>query len=533
MEQVILNQRYISESLNQSDSLFAGVYELYSATDNDEVGDEKAIATQLFFSLIDSSHFSCDEAICTFLSNLDKSSRTTALRKLNIENSTQARLSHLPILIDLFNIDEAARKKSINKTQGFKSFDCEHFIFKPLKPYQFELKNRIVSYFKEAKYQTCILQMPTGSGKTRTAMDIVCETLRAEKDVLWLANSEELVDQAYQSFIETWHFLKNQPSQAINHLRFRGTPPSGTAKATFHVASIQSIAAQSQEASESKLTKRNISKSNLALVVIDEAHIATAKTYKNALLASTQDGANLLGLTATPGRALKTTNPDENQNFSDFFGQTIFSLDLGDNTIEYLTDQGILAVAKYVAVEGAILEQVLTQDQIDALLHSNEIPNDALAILGRDKARNRQILEILTAELDAGKSVLYFATSVENSKIITALLRMRGYKASHIDGQTGASREVKIKNFKAGKVQLLSNFGVLSTGFDAPQTDVVFIARPTKSVVLYSQMIGRGLRGPQLGGTTHCEIFTVLDNINDLPANTDIYEYFSEYFTKS
>jgi DNA repair protein RadD len=533
MDNVILNQPYISDSLQQSDSLFKGVYELHSASSNHQDMDEKAIATQLFFALIDSSHFKNDTDIQEFLRNLDKISRQKAFDRLNITSSKEANHKHIPEVVTLFDIDQSTRKKETNPNRGYERFNCEQYIFKPLKSYQHDLAQAVEAHFAGARYQTCILQMPTGSGKTRTAMDIVCETLRTGQDVLWIANSEELCDQAFQSFIETWHFLKNRPSDAINHLRYRRTASQDSVEATFHVTSIQSIATQSLESSLEKLSRRAIDIANLNLVVIDEAHIATAKTYKNALLACTHSGANLLGLTATPGRALKTTNHRENEDFSEFFGHKIFSLELGENTIDKLTDQGILAVANYVAVEGAILEQVLDQEQIENLLNSKDIPAEALAILGRDISRNQQILDILSAELSAGKSVLYFATSVENSKIITTSLRMRGFSAAHIDGQTGPSREVKIQNFKDGKTQLLSNFGVLSTGFDAPKTDVVFIARPTKSIVLYSQMIGRGLRGPVLGGTPQCEIFTVLDNLNDLPANTDIYDYFADYFTES
>ena len=76
----------------------------------------------------------------------------------------------------------------------------------------------------------------------------------------------------------------------------------------------------------------------------------------------------------------------------------------------------------------------------------------------------------------------------------------------------------------------MCNYGVLSTGFDDPQIDVVFMARPTNSIVLYSQIIGRGLRGPVIGGTDYCEIYTVFDNILDLPENNEIYSYFDEYF---
>ena len=73
---------------------------------------------------------------------------------------------------------------------------------------------------------------------------------------------------------------------------------------------------------------------------------------------------------------------------------------------------------------------------------------------------------------------------------------------------------------------------MLATGFDAPKTDVVFIARPTDSIVLYSQIIGRGLRGPAIGGTEECLIINVADNIRGLPDFNEIYEHFDDYYIK-
>ena len=85
---------------------------------------------------------------------------------------------------------------------------------------------------------------------------------------------------------------------------------------------------------------------------------------------------------------------------------------------------------------------------------------------------------------------------------------------------------------KNSDLNILLNYGVLTTGFDAPKTDVVFIARPTASIVLYSQIIGRGLRGPNIGGTKECKIINVKDNIVGLPNYDKIYEYFDDYYVR-
>ena len=87
-----------------------------------------------------------------------------------------------------------------------------------------------------------------------------------------------------------------------------------------------------------------------------------------------------------------------------------------------------------------------------------------------------------------------------------------------------------IEQFRSGEIRVLCNFGVLTTGFDAPKIDVLCIARPTTSIVLYSQMLGRGLRGPAIGGTERCQVIDVKDNIIGIPELDELYEWFDEYY---
>ena len=70
-----------------------------------------------------------------------------------------------------------------------------------------------------------------------------------------------------------------------------------------------------------------------------------------------------------------------------------------------------------------------------------------------------------------------------------------------------------IEQFRSGQLSVLSNYGVLTTGFDAPKVRAVVVARPTASPLLYEQMIGRGMRGPRFGGTEKCLVIDVEDNI--------------------
>jgi superfamily II DNA or RNA helicase len=163
-----------------------------------------------------------------------------------------------------------------------------------------------------------------------------------------------------------------------------------------------------------------------------------------------------------------------------------------------------------------------------------ELPPELLTRLGKSHLRNAEILNKLVDLVRGGvcKSVIFFATSLEQSRLIASLLNFLGIQACHIDGSTPfLLRQELIKKFKTQKINVLCNYEVLATGFDAPLVDCVFIARPTASVVLYSQMIGRGLRGPAIGGKSQCRIVNVRDNILNLPSIDAMYSIFDEYWT--
>ena len=92
------------------------------------------------------------------------------------------------------------------------------------------------------------------------------------------------------------------------------------------------------------------------------------------------------------------------------------------------------------------------------------------------------------------------------------------------------NQKKSINDFINEDTQVICNFEILSTGFDDPKTDVVFISRPTFSIVLYAQMIGRGLRGPAIGGSESCKIIDVKDNIQGYSNEDSVFTYFQEYF---
>ena len=129
------------------------------------------------------------------------------------------------------------------------------------------------------------------------------------------------------------------------------------------------------------------------------------------------------------------------------------------------------------------------------------------------------------------KQIILFAPSKGSAEDIAISLKFNGLKAESItsDLSEGVRKNI-IDNFKKNHINIITNYGVLTTGFDAPNTNVVVIARPTKSAVLYSQMIGRGLRGPKMGGTENCLIVDVKDNVIDYPTLEQQFVYFDKYY---
>ena len=125
------------------------------------------------------------------------------------------------------------------------------------------------------------------------------------------------------------------------------------------------------------------------------------------------------------------------------------------------------------------------------------------------------VLDAVEGLLRAGhRRVLVFAAAVEHARVLTAILVARDIRSNVVTGLTPERvRERAIRTFKSDDEMpmVLVNFGVLTTGFDAPKASAVVIARPTQSLVLFSQMVGRAIRGPKAGGTEACEIVTVVD----------------------
>lgn len=420
--------------------------------------------------------------------------------------------------------------KSLTRSTKFHEvWNIESNDYYPLLDYQEDIYVRAKGELA-TPYSRLVIQMPTGSGKTRTAMELVCDVLNSNKSVIWLANTEELCDQAFETFLKTWPMKALVDSEAYNLVRYpKSKSINPTKEAKFFVSSIQSLWSNQDV---SPLIKETSFFDNLDLVVFDEAHMAIAKTYNRILtelLARSKYSAKFIGLTATPGRgltnSLKRFNPeleDENRSLAEFFNNKLISLRPLEgyaDTFDFLKSRGVMAKIKLHRIEGLTI--------LDSY---KDISPQLRDLVSNSRERNFNLIAAILVQLKLGKRILLFANSVDHSRFIVSIITALGYTSQHLDANS-SDRDSIISNFKSGNTQLLSNYGILSTGFDDPKLEVIFISRLTKSIVLYSQMIGRVLRGETINGTENASVFTVDDNIKGLPKNDEIYNYFDSYFS--
>jgi len=434
-------------------------------------------------------------------------------------------------LTNLLNIDEnllPEKKHEIPKVVS--NFEAV-YPFKSLKEYQSSVSFKAIDELQNSASRF-VIQMPTGSGKTRVAMEVISQFVNDSKKnvrILWLAHQKELCAQAFQCFIEVWSHLRSKRLDLIR-LWDEGdkiTLPETLEENSFIIGNFQKIYLGIENKHKSYQGIEN----KLDLIIVDEAHKAIAPTYKKVIDTLSSITTKVIGLTATPGRSIE--NEESNKSLSDFFHNKIITIpSKSQGVITYLREKKILSRAKYEPIHCE--EKIsLTKKQEEYMEKFLELPPQIIKQLSYDKVRNFELLKKIDLKIqhNPNAKVLFFGLSIEHSKFICAILNTLGIKASHVDGKTSLNRRAStLEDFKKGKLNVLCNERLMSTGFDAPKTDTIVIARPTFSIVLYSQIIGRGLRGPAIGGTENCTIIDVKDNISGFSDHDFVYEYFDEYF---
>ncbi|MFF1408377.1 sacsin N-terminal ATP-binding-like domain-containing protein [Streptomyces sp. NPDC058289] len=385
--------------------------------------------------------------------------------------------------------------------------------FPRLHEYQERLALNIFEMLDRLTPQRAMLSLPTGAGKTRVTAEAVIRWVKQAGElkgpILWIAQTEELCEQAVQSWQFVWNKVGAQAALTINRLW------------SSNEAAPVADGPQLVVATDAKLqvcldNDRYTWLRDAALVVVDEAHVATSPRYTEilTLLGLTQHRTerHLLGLTATPFRG---HNEEETRRLVNRFGAR--RLDEGvfpsDDAYGHLQDLGVLAQVEHRELTGGTIE--LSRQERESAEQFSLLSKAAEQRLADDHDRSRRIVAEIAA-MPEDWPVLVFATSVEHAKYLAARLKDRGINAASVDSTTSDNdRRARVRDFRDRRVRVLTNYGVLTQGFDAPATRAVVVARPVYSPNVYQQMIGRGLRGPRNGGEDTCLILNVRDNIRN------------------
>jgi superfamily II DNA or RNA helicase len=380
---------------------------------------------------------------------------------------------------------------------------------KPLHSFQQVVSGRMRELIEEGENKRGLLSLPTGAGKTRVAVQSLIESISAghiNGPILWVAQTDELCEQAVQTWAYVWRAVG--PKSQLHISRLWGSNNADPVAGRSHV-----VVATLAKLGHCIDRERYQWLAEPPVVVIDEAHSSTARSYTALLnwldLGRGRQSRPLFGLTATPFRGRSESGAAE---LAARYGNR--RLDSGafeGDPYPVLQEMEVLARVRHHVLGGTVIE--LTPGELELLKQTGRLPSSAEERLGVDSDRNAALLESITS-LPEDWTVLVFATSVTHSQTLAAMLTLRGVPARSISAKTEpAARKHYVSEFRAGRLRVLTNYGVLTEGFDAPAVRAVYVARPTFSPNLYQQMVGRGLRGPLNGGKDECLIVDVADNI--------------------
>lgn len=406
----------------------------------------------------------------------------------------------------------------------------------PLQDFQDEVRQRFRFGIHDRGYRS-IVTLPTGAGKTRVAVQGIRDWLyglyEPEKKsipgatVLWLAHTEELCEQACACFRQVWHGSDSVAPLLLlrywgGHRHDKETIQRALESPSVLVSTPQRMVNQLERADPESIEFVKQLRVALGLVIVDEAHRAAARSYRQ-ILETFATEASCVGLTATPFRFEYLGDDPEagTRELKEIFRELIEpTKTLGRNPRLRLQERHILAKPDFQTIETGLPvkmpslggSELLEDEQIEQI-------DRALAVKTDRSQRRLAILQRMAPlGQDPSNLILYFGPSVRDAECMAFLLRERSIPAAVVSGSTReATRRRLVERFKRAEIRVLCNCEVLATGFDAPRVTHVVVARPTVSQVLYEQMIGRGLRGTRFGGTDVC---VVLDCVDDMSGPT-------------
>ena len=333
--------------------------------------------------------------------------------------------------------------------------------------YQEDMKERIEKALR--LHRSVMAQMPTGTGKTYLLTAVIDSFVNGNPmEKVWIvAHRRELVSQIDETVRKFHSYFASSTSSLLSSVK---------------AMSIQWLMRHYDEIEEEP-----------GMIVIDEAHHALAKTYKE--MWERFPKAKFLGLTATPCRL-------NGKGFTDLFDILVQSW-----SVPEFISKGRLATYDFVSIKS----DGVTQRLIDSLQKrgaDGDYQNKEMDMLLNKKPSIERLYQSLE-EFGKDRKGIVYAINISHAQKITKLYQENGVKAIAIDSKTPAAERLQdIEAFKKGDIQVLVNVDIFSEGFDCPDVEFVQLARPTLSLAKYLQMVGRGLRVAK--GKKNC---VIIDNV--------------------
>ena len=341
--------------------------------------------------------------------------------------------------------------------------DLLHYTDLDLRPYQNENKEQIYKSWNDNR--AVMLQMPTGTGKTRLFVSILKDfhkyaaECKKQIRVLILVHRVELIDQISEEL-----GVRYGLAHGFIHSKDRERR-----KFPFQIASVQTLNRRLD----------NWKDYGFDFIIVDEAHHVLAESYRKII--NTFPDAKILGVTATPYRL-------SGVGFRPEFDKLIVS-----DSIQEFINKGYLCNYEYYSISpfSYVQNEINNIQGTDA---SGDFANTEMQrVCDQDKIR-AQIVETYLNYAKGKKGIVYTINKTHNKHLCEAFCE-KGLKAVAIDSDTDIEeRERMIEDFKQNKIDIICNVDIFSEGFDCPDIEFVQLARPTKSLSLYLQQVGRGLR---------------------------------------
>ena len=330
-----------------------------------------------------------------------------------------------------------------------------------LRAYQSEALTAVRDAYRAGKRRV-IVSLPTGTGKTVVFAHFP-RVLNMKKRLLVLAHREELLLQARDKFRSIDPELKVEIEQAGTH---------AAADAKVVIASVPTLAR-----SGARLSR--LQPDEFSIVVVDEAHHAVAPSYRRIFdhfgLFEPQSSRYLIGFTATPRRGDK-------QGLGEVFEEVCYARDMRE----------MIADRYLCPIKGWRVDTNLSLDNVK-LRHGDFIESQLARVVNMP-LRNSLLVKAYR-DFAPGRRAIVFCVDVAHAKDVHRAFAEAGIGAAPIWGELSRDeRRRTLAAFSAGTIDVVTNCNVLTEGFDEPRVDCVIMARPTRSKLLYAQMVGRGTR---------------------------------------